>query len=417
MDQPQSIRIKVPPAYAPAFRPKRYKGLRGGRGAARSWTAATALLAKARSYHRRVLCTREYQATIKDSVHQLLRTRIEGMGLVKEFRITENSVRHEITGSDFIFKGLRHDPQGIKSLEGVTDVWIEEAASVSGESLLILDPTIRADGSEIWATWNPEDSEDPIEKFFANAPDEDKVVIKTTFRDNPFFPSTLEKQRANALEIAKRTGDFEIYNWIWEGEFRKISSRFVFRKRVIVEDFDTPANVDFKHGADWGFANDPTALVRCYMTDALDGKHLWIDREAFGTGVEIDETPQLFDTIPTARRWAIKADSARPETISYMKRKGFNISAASKWSGSVEDGIAYLKGFVCIHIHRNNCPRMIEEARLYSYKVDRVTQEVLPVLVDAYNHGWDAVRYALDGYITGSGFRITNRLLELSASR
>ena len=391
----------MPAAYRHLFVTKRYKGLRGGRGAGRSWLAATALIAHARTSCERVLCTREYQTTIRESVHHLLRARIEGLGLAKEFDITDISIRHLRSKSEFIFKGLRYDPQGIKSLEGITKVWIEEARTVSRESLIILDPTLR-NSSEIWATWNPEDSEDAIEAFFADKDETDKVVVTTTWRDNPFFPEDLQKLRAHDEALAKATGDWDAYNWVWEGQFRKISEAAVFRRRVVVEAFETPPGARFFHGADWGFANDPTALIRCYMSGEPDGKHLWIDEEIFGFGVDIDETPALFGRIPTSRAWPIKADCSRPETINYIKRAGFNIVGADKWSGSVEDGIAYLKGFVCIHIH-DRCKNMIEEAKLYSYKKDRLTDEVLPVLVDAHNHGWDAVRYALGDYIKAKG--------------
>ena len=407
MAEPEQLRVDLPEVYKPLFGAERYKAMRGGRGAARSWTAATALVAYARSGFERILCTREYQSTIRESVHYLLKARISAIGVAKEFYITDNSIQHMRTGSEFIFKGLRHDPDGIKSLEGITKVWIEEARTVSKTSLQILNPTIRAPGSQIWATWNPEDEDDPIEAFYENADPHNKVVLTTTYRDNPFFPPDLEEQRLDALRLAQATGDWDDYDWIWEGEFRRISEAAVFRRRVVIEDFNTPEGVRFYHGADWGFASDPTALVRCYTTHEPDGEHLWIDQEAFGNGVEIDETPQLFQKIQTSRKWPIKADSARPETISAMKRAKFNITAAKKWPGSVEDGIAHIKGYVKIHIHVR-CKHMTEEAKKYSFKVDKLTQEVLPVLIDKWNHGWDAVRYSLDGIIRNSSAPIVS---------
>jgi phage terminase large subunit len=399
------LAVDVPDVYRPVFSDKRYIGCRGGRGAGRSWTVAIKLVAKARSVkNRRILCTREYQTSIAESVHQDLKNQINRLGVAGEFRITDRSIKCMHTDSEFIFKGLRYDPEGIKSLSGLTDVWIEEAHSVSAKSLVILDPTIGRDagpaGSQFIATWNTEDKDAPIEEFFRTVVDpEDSIIVDSNYRDNPFFPVNLEKQRIRAEAVANETGDWDAYNWIWLGEYRTISDAVVFGRRVIIEDFETPDNVRFYHGADWGFANDPTALVRCYITgDDDSGKHLWIDREAFGYKTELDEIAALFDTIPTARKWSIKADNSRPETISYIKRTGFPIKAAEKWPGSVEDGIAYLKGFTKIHIH-SRCKHMIEESKLYSYKKDRFTEEVLPVLVDAYNHGWDSVRYSLDTQI------------------
>jgi phage terminase large subunit len=110
----------------------------------------------------------------------------------------------------------------------------------------------------------------------------------------------------------------------------------------------------------------------------------------------------LFDSVPGSRKWPIKADCARPETISYVARQGFNIAAAEKWPGSLEDGVAHLKGFVKIHIEER-CKHMQEVARLYAYKIDRVTDEVLPIILDCHNHGWDAIRYGLDGHIQRRG--------------
>ena len=216
---------------------------------------------------------------------------------------------------------------------------------------------------------------------------------QVNWNDNPHFPAELDIERRHMLDI-----DPVAYEHVWGGGFRKNSEAVIFNKRVEVRPFDTPVGVRFYFGVDWGFANDPLAVIRSFIVDDT----LYIDYEAFGYGVEIDETAQLFDTIPAARDWPMKADAARPELISYMRRKGFNISSAEKWSGSVEDGIAHIKGFKKIVIHER-CPRLAQEARLYSYKVDKVTGDILPIIVDAHNHGWDAVRYGLDGYIQKRG--------------
>jgi len=124
--------------------------------------------------------------------------------------------------------------------------------------------------------------------------------------------------------------------------------------------------------------------------------------EAGGPGIEMDDLPEVYDKIPTSRVWPIKADNARPETISYLRRQGFNISAAEKWTGCVEDGISHLKAFKKIHIHER-CKGVLQEARLYRFKRDRLTNQVLPIIIDRNNHYWDAIRYALDGYILRRG--------------
>jgi len=131
-------------------------------------------------------------------------------------------------------------------------------------------------------------------------------------------------------------------------------------------------------------------LVRCH----IDGRKLYVDREAWGVGVEIDDTPALFDRIEGSRKWVIRADSARPETVSYMRRQGFRITPAIKGQGSLEDGVEFLRSFDII-VHPR-CEKVIEELTLYQYKRDGQTNEILPLLEDKNNHTIDALRYALE---------------------
>jgi phage terminase large subunit len=316
---------------------------------------------------------------------------IEAIGLSGAYTITRDAIRCT-SGTEFIFKGLRSNPQEIKSTEGIDICWVEEAAAVSADSWDILIPTVRKPNSEIWLTFNPLDESDPTyQRFVINAPD-DAYVCKVNYDGNPAFPDVLKKE----MEWLKAR-DYESYLHIWEGEVRKHSNAVIFAGRFRVEEFETPKDARFYHGADWGFANDPTALVRCFIQD----RTLYIDKEAWGVGVELDETPALFDIIETARKWPIKADNARPETISFMRRRGFNITAAKKWQGSVEDGVEFLKTFdIVIH---PRCRHMIDEMNHYSYKVDKQTGEILPIIVDAWNHLEDSLRYALSDMIRGRG--------------
>jgi phage terminase large subunit len=388
-----TIKCEIAPAFIDLLHPARYKVWYGGRGGAKSWHFARILLLKAYQSKKRILCAREFQSSIEDSVHKLLRAQIDQLGLYPYFTVTKNSITSDC-GSEFLFKGLHHNIHEIKSTEGVDICWLEEAQRASEESLELLIPTIRSEGSELWFSLNPEEEDLPMHKRFISNPPPGSIVRKVGWQDNPWFPKVLDTERRYMLAT-----DPEAYQHVWEGQCRVLSNAVIFRNRVSVESFETPPGVRFYHGADWGFANDPCVLLRSFIKDEC----LYIDYEAFGYGVEIDETPQLFDSIPTAREWPIKADSSRPETISYMRRQGFNIDAAAKWDGCVEDGIAHLKGFKHIYIHER-CPRMAQEAVLYKYKVDKVTGDVLPIIVDKNNHGWDSCRYSLDGYITRRGF-------------
>lgn len=382
--------IEIPPAFGDFSQKYRYRIWHGGRGSSKSWTIARVLVALAASKSLRILCCREFQNSIADSAKKLLADQIEAMGLSRYFTVTDTSIR-STSGSEFIFKGLARNVQGIKSTEGVDICWVEEAQTTSQTSLELLIPTIRKSGSELWFTYNPQNEDDPVHVLMHSlSEDPDALVRKVNWQDNPWFPDELNAERLRLLRT-----DPEAYEHVWEGECRTISEAVIFRNRVAFRSFDTPDDVRFYYGADWGFSQDPTALIRCYIHDDV----LYIDHEAFGLQVEMDELPELFERVPGAREWPILADCARPETISYMaNRHRFRISGAEKWPGSVEDGIQRLKAFRQIVVHPR-CPRISKEFRLYSYKVDKHTNDILPKIEDAWNHGIDALRYALSPII------------------
>lgn len=405
--------------------PSRYKVAYGGRGSGKSWTFAAMALALASIRPLRVLCVRELQNSIKESIHQLLSEQIERLGLAAYFDVQEKVILgrrwYDVMDdngqwvkrrSEFIFAGVKSDPGKIKSLEGADICLVEEAEKVSKTSWEALGPTIRRPGAEIWVVFNPRDETDETYKQFVLHPPRGHEFRSAfvNWDDNPWFPQTLQIDRTRALERIEDAVDDDDraqlqadYDHVWGGLTHSRSDVAIFRKRVMIHEFDEPPEkTRILFGADWGFAVDPIALIRFWVTDVEGIQELWISHEAFGTGVELDEIAQLFDSLPGSRKWPIKGDCSRPETISYVARQGFNLSAAEKWPGSVEDGISHIKGFRRIHMH-TRCKRIQEEARLYSYKVDKITSEVLPIIVDKWNHGWDAVRYGLDGFIQRRG--------------
>ncbi len=392
MEQQNSVDINadIPEKLGVLFQPSRYKFVYGGRGKGGSWGAARALIIKCLQGTLRVLCTREYQKSIKESVHRLLVEQIDVLGLTPYFYITNHSIQ-ALNGSEFIFAGIKTNTTAIKSMEGIDICWVEEAEKVSKDSWEVLIPTIRKEGSEIWVTFNPDLESDPTWQFILNPPP-DSILVEMSFRDNPFFPEVLRKEMEHC-----RATDPDAYDWIWEGRCRKITDANIL-KRVRIDNFEAPAGTRLFFGADFGYASDPNTLDRFYIHD----DRLWIEYAAHGHRVELDELPQLYDSVPGSRDWPIKADSARPETISYLRGKGFNISAAEKWPGSVEDGIAHLNAFKEIVIHER-CKEAYKESRLYCYKVDPVTREVLPVIIDKHNHHVDTWRYGLDKYIQRRG--------------
>lgn len=366
----------------------RYKIAYGGRGSGKSWANARCLLVLAVQKKIRVLCTRQLQTSIANSVHKLLSDSIQELGLTHLFEITRDSIRCN-NGSEFFFKGIQNNINEIKSIEGIDYCWVEEAQSVSEESWEVLIPTIRKENSEIWVTFNPDREEDATyQRFIINSPPE-SIAHLVNFYDNPWFPEVLRKE----MEYCKET-DFAKYEHIWLGKTVVNTDLQIYHDKFEIKEFETPENVTFYYGADWGFAKDPTALIRCFIKDQC----LYIDYESGGVEVEFEQLPQLFEQIPEARKWEIRCDNARPETISYMSRQGFRTVACPKWKGSVEDGIEYIRSFRRIYVHPR-CKRTYEEFKFYSYKQDKNTGDILPVIVDKNNHYMDALRYALNPYI------------------
>lgn len=390
-DLPEKFQALFWPGY-------RYRVFYGGRGGAKSISFARALLARAFTEKLLILCAREFQNSIQDSVLRTLATQIHELGLSQWFDIQRTTVICKTTGSEFIFKGLHNNIGEIKSMSGVNIAWVEEGSSMSEESFLILDPTLR-NNSELWISFNPSEATDPVYARFVTTRPPNAIVVPVGYQDNPWFPKELETLR-------QYMRDQPDYRWIWEGDCRENAEAAVYHGKVMVRTFDeAPDKTRFYHGLDFGFAADPSVLVRCWIAPSIDGfgEDLMIDREAYAHGIEIDEMGDWMDRcVETARFWPIKADNARPETISYLSRHGFSIMAAEKWPGIVEDSISHLRSFRHIIIHERLCPNTAREFRTYRYKVDK-SGAILPLIDEHNDHAPDATRYALDGFIQKRG--------------
>ena len=377
----------VPEAFAPLLEPGRYKGAHGGRGSGKSHFFAEMLVARCLRAKTDAVCVREIQKSLKQSVKKLIEGKIEAMGVSDQFEVLETEIRGP-HGGLIIFQGMQnHTADSIKSLEDYDIGWVEEAQSLSERSLTLLRPTIRKPGSELWFSWNPSLETDPVDKLLrGDVLPPGAIVVRANYSDNPRLPAELLAE----MEFDRRR-DPEKYAHVWLGEYQRNSEARVFRNWKI-EEFEAPADAVHRFGADWGFAIDPTVLVRCHII----GRKLYVDYEAYMVGCEIDNTPALFDSVPDSRRYMITADSARPETVSFMQRNGFpKIVPAIKGAGSIEDGVEFLKSYdIVVH---PRCQHVIDELSLYSYKVDKLTDAVLPQLDDKSNHTIDALRYACEG--------------------
>lgn len=396
MDRLNTATIKLPPKMVGLFTPPRgdlrFRVAHGGRGSGKSFTFA--LMAAVFGYVEplRILCTREFQVSIKDSMHAEIKNAIESIPwLAAHYEIGEAYIRGK-NGTEFLFRGLRHNISNIKSMAQIDLCIVEEAADIPEYSWQGLLPTIRAPKSEIWCVYNPKRSTDPVDKMFrANTPPR-SMVVEISYMDNPWFPPELEEQRRHAQKVMNPSD----YAWIWEGKYLESSDAQVFNGKWAIDEFEPAPGWNGPYfGADFGFAQDPNTLTKAWVHNDC----LYIEYETGGIGVELDEMPALYDLIPGARDHVIRADCARPETISHLKRRGFKIEAAPKWQGSVEDGVEFIRGtFDKIIIHPR-CKRTAEEFRLYSYKQDKLTGDILPIITDDWNHYIDSIRYALSPLI------------------
>lgn len=384
-------RIKLPPKLIPVFLGKaRYRGAYGGRGSGKSYSFAKMAAVAGLRRKMRILCARELQNTLRESSMSEVIKAIESEPVLEVNYIFGREYIRGKNGTEFLFRGLHHNVKEIKSISDIGLCWVEEAEAVSDDSWRKLIPTIRERGSEIWATWNPESTDSATNRRFIANPPPSSRIAQLNWRDNPWFTPELEMERQYDL-----AGDADMYRHVWEGEYITRSDAQVLGGKWIVESFDPEKDWDGPYfGVDWGFANDPTALVKCW----IHGRTLYVEHEAGGVGIALDDTPATFALVPGAREHTIRADAARPETINHMARRGWHVIAAPKWPGSVEDGVEFLRSFSRIVIHER-CVETAREARLWSWKVDRNTGDILPKLQDGNDHYMDGIRYALSPMI------------------
>lgn len=401
-----TAQIQIPPKLIPVFSgPARYRGAYGGRGSAKTRTFA--LMTAVRGYMAAesgdsgvILCAREHLNSLDESSLEEVKQAIRSIPWLDDYyEMGEKYVRTKNRRVSYVFAGLRTNLDSIKSKARILIAWIDEGEQVSEIAYQKLLPTVREEGSEIWVTWNREVEGSPTDERFVKNPPKGAKIAEVNYPDNPWFPYTLEEQR---LEDQRRL-DPNTYAWIWEGAYLENSDAQVFANKIKVDAFEPENKWDGPYyGGDFGFSQDPTFAVEIW----IHGDRLYVRREATKIGLDIDDTQPFVEAkIPGFSKEVSRWDSARPESISYLKRHGMpRAEAVSKWSGSVEDGISHIRGYAEVVIHPE-CPAMIKEGRMYRYKVDRLTGDVTTKIVDDYNHGWDAVRYALGPIIKRNGKR------------
>jgi phage terminase large subunit len=390
-DFPEKLSCLFEPDYS------RYRVLFGGRGGAKSWGIARALLIKAARQPLRILCAREYQTSIKDSVHKLLSDQIFVMGMQGLFEITQNSIRGK-NGSEFAFIGLKNNIANVKSYEGVDIAWVEEANTTSKLSWSTLIPTIRKEQSEIWVSFNPElETDETYQRFVANPP-KNAIVQKINWSDNPWFPETLRIEKDNLF-----VRDREAYNTVWEGMCRQTVDGAIFAKEMQQAEFDgritrvpydatKPVLAIFDIGwadatAVWfvQFIGMETRLIRYYETTQTTISQILAKMQTFG---------YVYDTLylpHDARNKTLAANGRSIEDI--VRASGFNVKIIDRVP--IADSINAARTiFTKCYFDRENCHEGLQCLRHYRYDVNPETGNFSQKpLHDNYSHGADAFRY------------------------
>lgn len=379
-------------------RPARTRVFKGGRGSGK--TRGLALRSALRVYQLAemgvegvFLASREHLNSLDESSMEEIKAAIRSIDWLESyFDIGEKYIRTRNRRIGYAFAGLRHNLDSIKSKARIIGNWTDEAENVSEVGWRKLIPTIREEGpgwqAENWISLNPESPESATHKRFIENPPEDCIVTTVNWSDNRWFPEILNRQRLEDRRVRPET-----YDHVWEGAFLTLTDAQVFGGKFAVQDFEPGPDWDGPYqGGDFGFSQDPTAAVRCWIAAGC----LWVEYEAGKKKLELDDYSSFIgERIPGFDRHVTRWDSARPENISHIKRHGLpRAEAVEKWPGSVEDGIAYMRNFERIVIH-SRCEQTAREFRLYSHKVDKLSGDIKPDILDANNHYIDATRYAL----------------------
>ena len=374
----------------------RYRVLYGGRGGSKSWNIARALLLKGCEQTTRVLCAREFQTSIKDSVHKLLVDQIANLGIEAHYEVTDRTIRG-VNGTEFIFVGIKNNTNNVKSIEGIDIAWVEEAQSVSPNSWNVLIPTIRKADSEIWISFNPELPTDETWKRFVINPPENSVIQKINWSDNPWFPEVLDLERR-----ALQGRDTEAYNNVWEGIPRQTVNGAIFAKEVTMAelegricnvpyDLTKPVHAIFDLGwadqtACWilQFIGQETHLLRYFEDSQQTISYYMAKLQSFG---------YLYDTIWLPHDAKAKSLGTGKSIEEIVRATGMKVQVLDRVP--VADSINAARTiFNKCYFDRQNTEEGLQCLRHYRYDVDPETKMFsAKPLHDEYSHGADAFRY------------------------
>lgn len=408
------INLNIPECFEALFVAARYKTYYGGRGGAKSWGFGDVLLVKGAEKKLTILCARELQKSIKDSVHRLLRNRIKDLGLEDFYTVTNDAIKGK-NGTEFLFRGLKHNTTEIKSLEGVDICWVEEAENVSNSSWELLIPTIRKEGSEIWVSFNPKNPSDPTYVRFVKTPPENSIVKKVSWRDNPYFPSVLYKE----MKHLEKT-DPKAYEHIWEGNFDLRKNGVVYakqlqlareEKRITKVPYDPSCEVFTAWDLGYG---DATSIWFCQFV----GRELrWLDYYE-NSGEQLEHYVQLVKSKPYNY-----SKHYLPHDGSHGNIRGLSVTKQLTQQGlnnivlanaKIETGIDELRKTIAFSVFdETKCTDGLHSLDHYAYEWDeeRQTFKNKPKH-DWTSHGADSARYVAMAVLIEKGNLTPNKPID-----
>jgi phage terminase large subunit len=375
------IKIQIPEEFKRLFDPDwREAAIWGGRYSLKSHTVARVLLIRAREKKMRIGCFREFQNSIAESSHQLLSDLIKQYRLT-DFNVTDKSIVNRINGSDFLFKGLWNNEQSIKSIEGIDIAWVEEAQTISKESLEVLTPTVRKDGSQIIYTYNRFTEDDPIHMRLVVDGRPNTLKINVNY-DVALKYGWLPKVILDEIEDDKVNRPI-LYKHKWLGE-PTTAERKIYKDWNIIEEIPHEARLE-RYGVDFGYTNDPTTIIALYY---YNGGYI-LDEITFQRGLKNNQIADILKNIPEA---IVVADSAEPKSIDEIREHGINIIPTMKGRDSVLNGINKVQQ-QRISITKRSV-NIIKEYRNYLFKTDK-NGKISNEPDEGFDHTMDAIRYAI----------------------
>jgi phage terminase large subunit len=394
--------VQFPEKLGFLFEPHRYKVARGGRGSGKSWSFARAILIHCMQKTTRVLCTREVQKSIQQSVHQLLSDQIEALGLQSHFEILQTEIRGP-NGSCIYFSGLSDvTATSLKSFEGVDICWCEEAQTISDKSWKTLIPTIRKEGSEIWVTYNPELETDPTHERFVTNPPPDCVSVLMNWSDNPWFPAVLDQERQHAQATMRP----EDYNHVWEGMCKPAVEGAIYfeamsqtvqagRIREVPHDGALKTHVIF----DLGMADSMTLILAQKVASEVRIIHyiegtqrILADYSAELRALRLDDQPMNWGTVYLPHDGFHTRHQTGKDDATVLRGLGWNVQPVPQ--AHVNTGIDRAREvFPRVYFHKDRAARLIECLKRYRWNISQKTGEGVTPLHDQYSHGADAFRY------------------------